>query len=725
MPSSLRSASLSFLVFSAAIAPAQSPVSAAVPWPSDRVLVDAPGDGSVWAAASTWKAGFDAHGATFHPFLGGDRAGAAATFALGRARAGAVELTVAAAAPQASAAGIAYERGAVREQYVLGPAGIEQQFVLPWLPNRDELRLDVAVTTSLRHRADDAGHAFVGANGGVHYGAAVAIDARGRRQSLTTTWQDGALQIVVPGDFLAAAVLPLTVDPLIAAIVDATAPSSAELSSTDLGFDRTRGEYYLAYERAYSVADHDVFVVRLDAAMQPLGLVTIDITSASWTRPRLAVLEANDLVGVTANVRPAGGAHLEVWLRTFTGVALPGAALQVAAHPLYDRCDPDLGGDENLQGPASFLIAYEKFDGSINDSDIAYRLVTSAGAPGPEGSLYAGIGFEQRVAISKSCGSIGGGTEGWALVYCETDYQQTAGQLLVSFVTRQGALRDPVGPTLFGVLTAPTENLGKEWDVSSPTTHDQGRTFLCVERVLEPVSGRGQVLGHAFDAFGNAVAPVAVLATPSIDRRNPVVDSDGTRFAVACATVYSATDADVRATTVALVAGALTTQDVGVVSFSADLDDQPALCAANGTQNRHGLAWTHRSAGTWSQQCQLYRSAGAGGVTTRATACGGLGINWSGALALGETLQLALPNATGIGGFLVGGPVSVPIPGCQGCVVGADGIAWIGATLAIAVPANPALVGAVLAAQGVRYDPALGPCLGALAFSNTLDVVVQ
>lgn len=174
----------------------------------------------------------------------------------------------------------------------------------------------------------------------------------------------------------------------------------------------------------------------------------------------------------------------------------------------------------------------------------------------------------------------------------------------------------------------------------------------------------------------------------------------------------------------ALLGSQPTIQDTDVVSYSGARDDQSAICARNGSRNTYGVAWVHEAT-TWSLQVQVYRGTGAVGTVTRPTGCGGITIGASGELALGETFSLSVAHATGIGGFLVGSPVSVPIGPCPGCTQGANGIALVGSQLDVVVPANPALVGSVLAFQGVRYDPFAGPCLGMLAFSDTLDVAVR
>lgn len=704
-----------------------APAEAIIPWPTNRVLTDRPGNGSVWAATARWKAGFTAAGATFVPFLGSDAPSHAATFALGAVRCGEVTLPVAAAAPRLHDQRVAYERGAVREQYLLRQEGVEQQFVFAALPNRGALQLDVVVTTALQHRIDGDGHAFTGERGGVRYGRAIAIDATGREAAMTTTWTGEVLRLTVPAAFVATAALPLVVDPLVGPIVDVPASASVfALTATDSAWHHESGDHYVVYERAFSATDHDVYVLRLDAAMQPLEILTIDYTSDYWTRPRIATLEAHDLACVVAQTSADNVAPFKVSSRSFTCSAAPalGAVVPVGDVPGGNCLAPDIGGDSDPIGPSRFLIAYEAEFG--NSSEVRCQLVAADGDVTPI-NIPNGIYFTRRVAVSKTCGRQGGDPATWALVYRAETTWATDAQLRASFITRSGTLVDAAGIyAYFAVIGSTTANAGSEWDVSSPTDGQLGRTFFCAEVRVDAGTGRGSVYGHAFDEVGNVLATNQLLIGGSVDRRAPAVDGDGCRFALAHTNVYSATDADVRANTVALVAGQLLVQDSAVVSFATTADRVPSVCAHHGgPRNRYTLAWIHGAASTSTVQAQHYHGvAAAGGFATRATGCGNLAITPAGQPALGEAFTVGLAPVTGIAGFLVGPPVSWSPPGCT-CIVGADQLLVLGPQLQVHVPPVVALVGAVVACQGLQLLAGPGPCLGQFELSDTIDATIR
>lgn len=697
------------------------------PWPADRVITDVPVAGEVWAATALWKAGFDARGATFVPFLGSDVPSRPATFALRAARCGGVPLRVGEAEPRLLDQRVTFDRGDVVEYYDLRQHGIEQGFVAARLPNRGALELDVAVATALANDSDAHGHAFVAAEGGVRYGHAVVFDAAGARQPIAVEWTGDVLRLTVPAAFVAAARLPLVVDPLLSPI-QSSPTSPKPMSEVDLAYDHSLGSFFACYEHAFSATDHDVYVLRLDTNLQVLGSVTIDYTTAWWARPRIATLEAHDVVRVVAETSTGNVAPYAVMSRAFAGTATVAGAVEtygVAAST--NSREPDIGGDADPIGPSKFLVAWSS-QWQFNASQLAVQRVAADGAISGPAGIPSGITRVLRPAVSKTCGDAAGGPTGWAIVYRRYVDGAPDGELCLSLIRRDGAILDPAGPyQFFATLGPTTPNAGSEWDVSSPTSHALGHAFLCTEGRVDPGTGRGAIRGHAFDFGGNVLVGDAVLVGGFVDRRRPAVDSDGCRFVVANDSVYSASDRDVRVAAVALVGGQLVVHDEAIVSTALDLDTQPAPCAMRGHgTNDYGLAWIHQANGAWSLQAQRYEGAAAGsGFASRNTGCGNLQAFALGSSALGETFGVGLSSAGGIAGLLVGSPINAPISPCPGCTLGVDGPLLLGAPLVVVTPQEPALVGAVVSFQGVHLPAAGAPCLGQFELSNTIDVTVR
>jgi hypothetical protein len=352
-------------------------------------------------------------------------------------------------------------------------------------------------------------------------------------------------------------------------------------------------------------------------------------------------------------------------------------------------------------------------------------LLDAAGVGNGVTALATSIGFARRPRLGKTCGAPGGGTEEWPLVYRQEYYQQATGALRVTFVSRSGQQRFVAGYG-FTDLTVATPNLGSDWDVSSPTDHGpDGRWMLAVERRYDAGTGNAVILSLLFDRAVFLPVGLQVVRAGSHDKRGPVVDSDGVRFAVAYGEVFSAYDTDVHVHTLRWHAGYLVEDDFCRATIGFEPERGPALCASAGARGVYGLAWVHEAASFDVLEAQLYGGIAAGGFAQRATGCGGLAIAATGVPALGTTVVVSLPNAPGLAGFVAGAAVTLPIAACPGCLQGATGATVLGTSLPIAIPADPGFVGLQFAVQGFRFAPGGQPCLGQLALSASLDLTVQ
>src|SRR5690606_9856686 len=113
----------------------------------------------------------------------------------------------------------------------------------------------------------------------VTYGAAVAVDAAGARLPLETDLRARELVLRVPAAFVAAARLPLVIDPLIGSEQTVYTSSAARpLSHADIAYEPSWGEYAVCYQRYWSATDVDVFVDRFDAALNHITQHVIDLS---------------------------------------------------------------------------------------------------------------------------------------------------------------------------------------------------------------------------------------------------------------------------------------------------------------------------------------------------------------------------------------------------------------------------------------------------------------
>lgn len=114
-----------------------------------------------------------------------------------------------------------YDRGPVEEQYVLGPDGCEQNFLIRSLPpERGEVVVRGRVETNTTPPPDGSKGGSLtfrrGDQEAFSISKAIAIDAKGKRLPLELEYADGRLSMAVPADWMRSAELPVLIDPYFA-----------------------------------------------------------------------------------------------------------------------------------------------------------------------------------------------------------------------------------------------------------------------------------------------------------------------------------------------------------------------------------------------------------------------------------------------------------------------------------------------------------------------------
>lgn len=723
----------------------------------DRVVVDHGTNETVWASASDWKASFASSATTFVPFLGSDadRHYPLAWRLAAVTVAGTSVAFDAAAAPAATAGlnEIRYERQGLTEVYELGLEGIEQKFLFPALPSRGELRLSLHVTTELAGQpAADGSLSFTNERGGVRYGRAVAFDAVGRRCEVATRWADEQIELSVPAEFVAAAQLPLCIDPLVS-LIRILASDPSPLRSVDIAFDSTLDQYAVVWGREFSLNDEDCYVQILDGAMNQIGgLLPIDLTLDSWRDSQIANLNAYDTFLVVArcyNLSSSswvGGRIVHGGTSATMGNQFDIARAGVAGHPSGSKSSPDVGGDPETAAPTYFTVVWANENtASPGRSDILFRQITSQGAfVTPSAIVLDNAGYYCREPrISKSDGMRPFASQRWAVVW----YRCTAGGSCTSPEMRAGLVRWDGHVSFFGAPLQSSFQISNQvafmplYDVSSPTEPVNGRRrYAFVSDRQDAATASWDIYGVVFDDLGQTLdveRNLTVLEPGThhpLQQSSPAIDCDGTRFAVAYTELFSPTDEDVYVSTFAFdnTVGPqwLVHDPRNAAALSLDNEQEPAIVATRsggGNGVRYGLAWRHVGSGNaWHRvEARTYDGMQAGSTfVTRATGCGVLQVAAAGVPALGQTIQFVLPNAVGaVQGFVFGVPLARPIPGCPGCLLGSDGSTLLGLGFAVTVPAAPSFVGVTFAVQG--FDFAAGPCLGQITISDTIDFTIR
>ncbi|MCC7066768.1 MAG: hypothetical protein IT456_28495 [Planctomycetes bacterium] len=240
----------------------------------------------MWATGGKYKASFH-DGMTFVPYLGDEYPQTVNwSWRTEAVLAGGEPLALRDAAPRWTDWRVEYDLGAVVEAYDVRVEGLEQTFVLRQRPPAGDLVVRGRVASDLQpvglgggHQelwfADDAGRPLVG------YGAATAVDARGDRQPMQTTFVDGRLELRIDGAWLAEAAYPVVLDPL---LTPTTMVVGSEVTSVDLVHETISAsdQLWVAYSRAVSATDSDLYVRRGEASGLNHYLVYQDVT-ANWS----------------------------------------------------------------------------------------------------------------------------------------------------------------------------------------------------------------------------------------------------------------------------------------------------------------------------------------------------------------------------------------------------------------------------------------------------------
>lgn len=708
----------------------------------DRVLVDV-GDGDPAACADSWKAEFPVTGPRFVPFFGSRaRTDHPLDLHLREVTVAGVSLAIARTRPVVDGEQVRYLRGGFEERYELDVRGLEQSFHFEQLPERGELVVTVDCTGEYRGKPIDGDIEFDCDEGAVRYGRAVAIDADGRREAVTTRLDGDTLQLVVPAAFVASARLPLIVDPMIST-VSSNVSYLQELRSLDISYSGFLSRYVVCYERVWSQTDSDVFAMVLDGLMhEPLAPFVIDISATSWRNCAIAGLRyVSKFLTVaevsTANASPFSirGRMLDLSSGVSVSPAFEIASPSIAGMGTGDRIHPDVGGDP-YPGQVWFTVVWERvYSSTDHDIQVIQVAPDSTLRMGTYATFDTSLDLDNAPHISKSDGMGDRATQGWAVVW-RRDNGVGSGHYRAGVVHDDGTLRT------FGfnnakhlAITATSPTSDATFDVSSPTEPDLGRRYLLLERRLGSNGAPDQVLGTVFDRDLFNIVPSMPLFSGSANPgagaiRSLSVDCEGCRFSAVSTHAVSATDDDVEARTFAILGNTLVQHDLATVAATPDVEGSAcifALWSGFGPTLKYAIAWAERTSPTSvGLRYGSYHGIGPGTPwVLRQTGCGGLIIGTGGLPALGTNFSVGVtgPASYTTKGILVGIPTQLPIPGCGTCVLGVDGFAELTDTLNLAVPCNAALFGGVISFQGFGLGG--GTCFGTLGLSNTYDVTVR
>lgn len=708
------------------------------PGPLPQGLLHDVVDGALWTLGNTYKASFDGAGASFVPYFTGAPRNFPLHFKVSHASVGQGALELRSAEPVRQGARVVFDHGALRAEYDLLDAAIEQRFVFDRLPDRGELRVEVALTTDLAATREGAGFVFGNGFGRVTFSGAVAIDAEGRRLPIETSLAGGTMTFVVPAAFVEQARLPLVIDPVVGnaqQVYSATYPQIAQ--RTDIAYEPSWGEYCVVHERVWSGTDIDVFAWRYSYDLVTSQFHVIDVSTTCWERPGVAANNAYDCFLVVAQYSAARSSPFSIAGRILAAnTGALGAQFQIenaaiANHATGDKLVPVVGGDMDYATPSYFTVVWERVY-SPTDRDIHMKQVRFDGSLVTNSPVYFenSTNYDSAPAISKTDGPASSPTRCWAIAW-QRRYSAVDEDIYARFVRWDGVAATATFPVDTSVTTS------FEPVVSSPTDdHGNGPRYLFAY-THAPSGGNWDVRGTVTNGMGawQHTSNLTSALSPGWLENFPCVDSDGARFVATFVQQQGGIgpNTDVVAVTYGYIdAMGLVQQDVDVPGNSNDAEWRGAITsthAAGSGAGRYGIAWTRydttQNNGASSIEVRLHDGmAASGGVSTRPTRCGVDAVAYIlGTPALGGTLYFQHSQTGGLRGFLFGLPASLPIGPCPGCTLGVDGAASIGDFFSVTVPVHPTFVGLTVACQAFSF--VTGPCLGSIALDETIDVTIR
>jgi hypothetical protein len=646
-------------------------------------------------------------------------------------------LEVGDAAPVRTMHRVEFAHGGFAEIVAMTGRAVEQSFRFDALPERGDLRLAVAVATG--REAVDRGDRIVfrSVYGDVDYGEATAIDAHGNRCAVPTELVGDEIVIRVPASFVAAARLPLVVDPIVATQTVFT-HGTADVANPDIAWDESAGCWAVAFERPYSADDVDVYVQRLNSDMTlRSGLTTIDISFDVWQRPKIANLNAFDRFLAVAQV--STDATWPFWIGgrilDNAGIVLTGqfdiARATVAGHAGGDKIRPDVAGDSYPTSPCYFTVVWER-EASVNDHDIHLKQVRADGLLRSAAPTLVdnATSYESMPAIAKSA------CPGRMVVCYQRTHTSSDEDIRAAVVTWAGQPIQFGSNYNFSVDYSAASDLYPEVSSANAPYGTGWGYAMCVYQ--RPGSGNGDVMAAIIDLATGAVPAHTNISnlgglTPAWPQFNPSVDSDGTRFAVVVDELFngSGTDIDNRVILCGYrpTTGSIVYQHASTVAGSSAPEWNASIAsvfAGSGVRSpRQGIVFERNTATPFEIVASAYEGYVVGGYTVITAACGiPTTITPSGQPIIGQTVDFLLTPSFGPAGFVFGQLQTLtPIPSCPGCVIGVDGAAILTNPLRFTIPPDPFFTGMVFALQGCTFIG--GPCLNSISVSDVLRIRIE
>lgn len=310
---------------------------------------------------------------------------------------------------------IYYERGVVEERYVLLRDSLEQIFVVRELPaDRGAITVTGRIETNLTPPPDGTiGSKLAFSHDGrerLSISDAVAVDAAGRRTGLELAYAEGRISLTVPSHWVADAVLPIVVDPLIGGpiSVDSSAAGTAgTLPAPRVAYNSVNNEWLVVWHEY--LATENIGQAILGARVSASGALI-------QTFPISGLQEPNWFP--TVSYAPSVNRYLVAWgqfkfsgdpydVQRIAGRILDGSGAFLTSEFVIEDTT---GFDGNPSAAFDGTNWYVAFDSSTPQGDgtdqynVLGRFVSTAGVPGIRADPDVDLDYAQFSSVAYANG---------------------------------------------------------------------------------------------------------------------------------------------------------------------------------------------------------------------------------------------------------------------------------------------------------------------------------
>ena len=306
---------------------------------------------------------------------------------------------------------VEFVRDGVVERYEARPEGLMQSFWFDARPSgQGDLVVALAITTGLPLCASSAQELRWGLDGGpaVAMREVAGIDASGRRIAGSMRWQDGQVELRLPGAFVDEAHYPLVLDPLIGPPADALA--NYDIDFPDVAFEPFSDSYCMVWTMYSGGGQSDVVGALFRASDRQLATAFVVQQQGDEDQARVCGIAGMGVYVLVWTNLPPGGSQLQIATMALEPTQLQASSVYVIAGPGPVGA-PQLSGESSVYDD-DCLVVWDDDSQGILGASLQVNPDMSMGMTPP--LLLAAGADVGEATISKHGGDAGVHVVAWA-----------------------------------------------------------------------------------------------------------------------------------------------------------------------------------------------------------------------------------------------------------------------------------------------------------------------